>query len=164
MRANADSAGNLTVTSSESWLVVLAGVLAGGAIAVWFGSQPPSITAAWSAALALGALACSAGWERSRFVFDRRARELVWKRWTPFRRAEGRAPFGEIQSLSLERAFGSHGQRSNAVRLVVHTTGGVIPLTTSYEAARGRYTRIADQIAEAVSAAIPGEARIPIVE
>lgn len=163
MHATSDPAGNLVVTSSESWLLVLAAALGAGAVAVWFGQQPAALTTAWSAGFSLGAVGCFAGWERSAFVFDRGTRELVWHRWTPFHGAQGRVPFGEITSVSVERSFDAHGQRSTAGRLVVHTKTGVVPITTSYEAGRARHARIGGQIVEVLHAGMPAAERIPFV-
>lgn len=164
MRTATDARGTLTITSAERWLPVVAVLLLVGAVGVWLGFGPPEHTLAWSIGFFVAALVCVAGFERSAFVFDRERRELVWRRWTPVHRAEGRVPFGEITSVSLEQAFDTQGVRSNARRIVVHTTHGVIPVTTGYSAGLAGHLAVANRIADALEAASPGQPRVPVIQ
>lgn len=164
MKADADSSGNLVVSHSETWLRAVVIVLCCGAAAVWFGSQTLGATIGWTVGqLAIATLLYS-GCERSVFVFDVAHGELVWRRVKPFSRAGGRIAFADITGLSLQQDFGDHGQRTTSRRIVVHTTAGIVPITTSFEVSRKKAERIGTQIINALHDARPQNERLTLVE
>lgn len=124
--------GDLVITNRETFIrTLLVGCIAVMVI-VWLAPVPLKEAIAWSAIAGIFGVALVAADERSRFVFDRARGVLAWTRETAFRRAVGEIPLSSITGLSLERDFATAGQRGNARRLVVLTTQGPIPVTTSY--------------------------------
>ena len=164
MRTTTDRDGRLIVSNDERWVLVLVVALAIGAGLVWLGVASRQATLAWSVGMLVAATLVLAGWERSTFAFDPRARELQWCRGTPYRDARGAVPFADITMLSIEQGFGPNGARSGAVRLVLHTTDGVVPFTNAYTAGRAVPHRVATEVIALLRGADPQRKEIPLVE
>ena len=139
--------GTLTVTE-VTWWPALATILFGvGALEVWFRDPPRRGDAFWSVLIALLALVCLAGLERSHFTFDRASRRLRWSRRGLVRKAGGELAFESINGISLERYFNTDsGRRSNARRIDLHTTSGLVPLTTGYSGGVAGQRQVAERI------------------
>ena len=137
--------GSLTVTNTTWWPALGAVAFGSAAVAVWLRDPPRSADVFWGFVIALSAVACLAGLEHTRFHFDRAARRVVWTRRRLLKRDAGEIPFADIHTISLEQAFDSEsGRRSNARRIDLHTTVGLVPLTTSYSG--GSQLEVAERI------------------
>lgn len=133
MKVIEESDGSITVTSVTWWPALAALAFGAGAVAIWLRDPPRRGDAFWSALIALAALACLAGLERGRFRFDRADGRLTWTRRRLFRREGGELPFSAIHAISLEQAFDiDNTRRSNARRIDLHTTAGLLLMTTGY--------------------------------
>jgi hypothetical protein len=135
MNASRDAAGHLLVTNVETFIRVLLGLAMVGVVVAWTAPLPIRQAAGWTAVCSVFALALTAANERSTFAFDRQSLTLRWRRDTPFRHESGEVPFATITALSIERDFmkASRGpRRGGAKRLVLLTTQGPIPFTTSF--------------------------------
>lgn len=163
MRAETDPEGRLVVTNREYFVLGVVVALAIGAGLVWRGDEPVGYTLGWSLGLLAAAALVLGGVEQSTFVFDPARRELAWRRTTPYRDRRGTVAFADVTMLSLERGSSRSGGRSNTVRLVLHTTTGVVPFTNAFTAGRTAPRRVADEVIATLRAAEPRR-EIPLVE
>ncbi|HEX3866092.1 MAG TPA: hypothetical protein VHV78_05035 [Gemmatimonadaceae bacterium] len=132
MRATRDGNGNLIVTNTEVLLrVLLVGFVLVLAIA-WLNHPPIKNGLGGTAICGIFILALLAGDERSTFELDRSRQLVRWRKTTVFRRSAGEIPFASITGLSLERDLSRNTTRGSPRRLVIHTTSGVVPVTTAY--------------------------------
>lgn len=164
MKTDTDSSGNLVVSNYETWLLAAVIVLCAGAVAAWFGSESLAGTIGWSVGLLAVAALLYSGCERSVFLFDVANGALIWSRVKPFSRASGRVGFADITGLSLQQDFGDHGQRTRARRVVIHTTSGIVPITTSFEMSRTKGEEVATRIIDALHQSRPQAERLALVE
>jgi hypothetical protein len=135
VNASRNAPGHLVVTSVETMIGVLLGLAVVGMAAVWIAPTTIARALGWTAIAGVFGLALAAAYERSTFDFDRGSLALRWRRDTPFRHASGVVPFGAITGLSIERDFKSASPamgRGGARRLVLLTTEGPIPFTTTF--------------------------------
>lgn len=146
MKAELGTDGTLRVSNFETLLFVLAVVLIIVAIAIWFTPLTSKQSALWDGVLMLFAAGASAGVEHSEFLFDRRAQTMSWHKRTLYRKEGGTIPLVAIKSVGTERGVGSGSRPSNALRLMIDTTGGPVPVTNAYSGLTEPAFRVGQQI------------------
>lgn len=151
MKAELGTDGTLRVSNFETFLLVLVVGLLMLAIAMWFTPATPKQSAIWDGILALFSTAALAGVERSEFIFDRHTQTMSWRKRTPFGKKSGTIPLAAIKSVGVERGTGTGSRPSNALRLMIDTTGGSVPVTNAYSGLTEPAFRVGQQIAAFLS-------------
>jgi len=156
MKLDEQPDGSVTVTAVTWWPALVSLLFACAAVAVWLRDPPRRGDGIWTVVIALVAVVCLGGLERGRFAFDRTARRLTWTRRRLFRREGGELPFEGVHDISLERSFDREsGRRSNARRIDLHTTAGLIPLSTGYSGGERELRRVSERLRTVLGLASP---------
>lgn len=127
----------LVIETNEASFVRLFGAI-GLALLAWAAYQMFRYPSFWRreqfggtlAGVAVCAVALLAMYERTRFVFDGRARELRWMRKRALHETGGTIPFADITAITAPRPIGDDGAPSRRAEIV--TRAGVVPLTVAF--------------------------------
>jgi len=164
VKVSSRAAGHLVVTNVSALIRVLLALALLGIIAAWIAPDTRAQAFGWTAVCVVFGLALMAANERSTFDFDRQSFALRWRRDTPFRHASGEIPLDAITALSIERDFKyatpSRG-RGGARRLVLLTTSGPIPFTTSFTGIGSDVEDVGREVRQFLMDAHPGH-EIPL--